>query len=59
MYYVSYIHLAGYRVRRSFPTLAKAQEFIDVNAMVQPLPGVRLYSEADLASSVSTPWTIR
>lgn len=39
---VSYIHLQGCRVSRTFDTVAAAQEFIDVNAMVFPLPGVRL-----------------
>jgi hypothetical protein len=41
-YKVSYIHLRGYRVSRIFDTREAAQEFIDVNAMVCPLPGVRL-----------------
>lgn len=42
MFKVSYIHLAGYRVSRTFDNRELAQEFIDVNAMVCPLPGVRL-----------------
>jgi hypothetical protein len=42
MWKVSYIHLKGYRVSRTFDTREAAQEFIDVNAMVYPLPGVRL-----------------
>lgn len=42
MFRVSYIHGKGYRVSRAFPTREAAQEFIDVNAMVYPLPGVRL-----------------
>lgn len=42
MWKVSYIHLKGYRVSRTFDTQEAAQEFIDVNAMVCPLPGVRL-----------------
>jgi hypothetical protein len=47
MIYVSYIHGRGYRVRRAFRTMAEAQEFINVNAMVYPLPGVRIeYPEA-------------
>jgi hypothetical protein len=41
---VSYIHLRGYRVRRSFDTFEQAEEFISVNALVCPLPGlVRMY----------------
>lgn len=39
---VSYLHLRGYRVARTFDTPAEAREFIDVNAMVCPLPGVRV-----------------
>ena len=39
---VSYIHSRGYRVSRTFSTREEAQEFIDVNAMICPLPGVRL-----------------
>jgi len=39
---VSYIHLRGYRVSRTFTSRKAAQEFIDVNAMVCPLPGVKL-----------------
>ena len=39
---VSYIHGAGYRVSRTFDSKALAQEFIDNNALVFPLPGVRL-----------------
>jgi hypothetical protein len=42
MFKVSYIHLAGYRVSRTFDTEALAQRFIDDNALVCPLPGVRL-----------------
>lgn len=41
-YKVSYIHLQGYRVSRTFDTEALAQRFIDDNALVFPLPGVRL-----------------
>ena len=39
---VSYFHSAGYRVSRPFDSRADAQEFIDNNAMVYPLPGVKL-----------------
>jgi len=39
---VSYLHLLGYRVIRRFDTREAAQEFIDVNAMVHPLPGCEL-----------------
>lgn len=42
MFKVSYIHLKGYRVSRVFNTREEAQGFIDVNAMVFPLPGVEL-----------------
>jgi hypothetical protein len=42
MYKVSYIHSQDYRVSRTFPTREAAQEFIDVNALICPLPGVRL-----------------
>lgn len=42
MYKVSYIHLKGYRVSRTFDTREAAQEFIGANAMVCPLPGVEL-----------------
>jgi hypothetical protein len=42
MWEVNYIHMLGYRVSRTFSTREAAQEFIDVNAMVCPLPGVRL-----------------
>jgi hypothetical protein len=42
MFKVSYIHLKGYRVSRAFDTAEAAQEFIDVNAMVWPLPGLRM-----------------
>jgi hypothetical protein len=43
MWKVFYIHHtanSSYYVSRTFPTLEKAQEFKDVNAMVHPLPGV-------------------
>lgn len=40
-YKVSYTHLQGYRVSRAFDTPEAAQEFVDVNAMICPLPGVR------------------
>jgi hypothetical protein len=43
LYYANYIHLRGYRVSRSFTSAKARQEFIDVNAMVSPLPGLRLY----------------
>src|SRR5690348_9392341 len=42
MFKVSYIHMQNYRVSRRFETREAAQEFIDVNAMVYPLPGVEL-----------------
>ena len=42
MWKVSYIHLKGYRVSRTYDTKEAAQEFISVNAMVCALPGVRL-----------------
>jgi hypothetical protein len=42
VYKVSYLHSAGYRVSRTFDTRAAAQEFIDNNALVYPLPSVRL-----------------
>lgn len=35
---VFYQHSRGYRVRRTFSSQEAAQEFIDVNAMVFPLP---------------------
>jgi hypothetical protein len=46
-WYVSYLHYANtygnpYRVRRNFDDRKAAEEFISVNAMVHPLPGVRL-----------------
>ncbi len=37
---VSYFHLKGYRVSRVFDSREAAQQFVDVNAMVFPLPGV-------------------
>jgi hypothetical protein len=43
---VRYRHLRGYMVARSFPSQEKAQEFIDVNAMVHPLPDRQLISPA-------------
>jgi hypothetical protein len=43
---VRYRHLRGYMVSRSFPTQAAAQEFIDVNAMVHPLPDRELINPA-------------
>ena len=43
MFYVHYIHNApggdSYWVVRPFGTREDAQEFIDVNAMIHPLPG--------------------
>jgi hypothetical protein len=39
LFKVSYLHLSGCRVSRTFDTRADAQEFIDVNALVFPLPG--------------------
>lgn len=42
MWKVSYLHMRNYRVSRTFNTKQGAQEFIDNNAMVYPLPGVRL-----------------
>lgn len=47
MWKVSYLHYLGtfghpYRVSRSYDTEAEAREFISVNAMVAPLPGLRL-----------------
>ena len=41
-WYVSYLHGQGYRVRRQFDTRELAQQFVDVNALVYPLPGVEL-----------------
>jgi hypothetical protein len=38
---VSYLHLQGYRVSRTFNSRQAAQDFIDVNALVCPLPGCR------------------
>jgi hypothetical protein len=41
-YLVHYKHIASYQaywVSRSFSTREGAQEFIDVNALVWPLPG--------------------
>jgi hypothetical protein len=34
--------MRGYRVSRTFDTREAAQEFIDLNALVYPLPGVKL-----------------
>lgn len=54
MYYVSYLHSAPsgrYRVERAFDTREAAQEMIDVNAMVCPLPGVRLVMQSAEALS--------
>jgi hypothetical protein len=45
MYRVSYYHGKGYRVSRSFPTYAAAQEFVDANALVYPLPGCVITDE--------------
>jgi hypothetical protein len=42
MWSVFYQHDKDYRVRRTFNTREQAQEFIDVNAMVWPLPLVNL-----------------
>jgi len=47
MWKVSYLHYTNttglpYRVSRTFDTRQAAQEFIDTNAMVCPLPGVKL-----------------
>jgi hypothetical protein len=39
---VFYQHGRGYRVRRSFLSREAAQDFIDTNAMVFPLPLVNL-----------------
>lgn len=41
-YKVSYVHMRQYRVSRRFDSREAAQEFIDINAAVCPLPGVRL-----------------
>lgn len=41
-HYVSYLHGRGYRIGRNFPSLARAWEFIDNNALVYPLPGARI-----------------
>lgn len=54
MWRVSYTHLHGYGVCRNFDTKAAAQEFIDVNAMIWPLPNCKLtyisaYREPTLA----------
>jgi hypothetical protein len=46
-YYVYYRHHNGYQVRRAFRTLAEAREFIDVNAMVCPLPDVKLIATTE------------
>lgn len=35
---VTYDHMRGYPVSRTFPTREAAQEFIDNNALVFPLP---------------------
>lgn len=52
-YPVSYLHMRGYRVSRSFDTLDQAEEFISVNAMVCPLPGLRrLYKTSTARGSV-------
>lgn len=56
---VSYIHLQGYRVSRTFDTREAAQEFIDVNAMIQPLPGVRLEEMPQPVAEMSTPALVR
>jgi hypothetical protein len=42
MFKVSYTHLRGYGVSRTFGTVDAALEFIHVNALVAPLPNVRL-----------------
>ena len=34
MFKVTYTHLRGYRVSRTFPTREAAQEFIDINVMI-------------------------
>ena len=41
-YKVSYLHLRGYRVSRTFASREDAQQFIDNNALIWPLPGVEL-----------------
>lgn len=51
---VRYRHGAGYMVRRTFTGIAKAQEFIDVNAMVFPLPCVSLHGPGELQFSEDT-----
>jgi hypothetical protein len=46
MWKVSYLHYANgdaYRVSRRFDSKEAAQEFIDNNALVYPLPGVELH----------------
>lgn len=49
---VSYIHTytsgAPYRVSRTFTSHESAQEFIDVNAAVCPLPGVKLIEPGEV-----------
>ena len=52
---VSYVHMRGYRVSRTFPDRGAAQAFIDANAMVCSLPGVKLepIAEAPPAGSDS------
>ena len=47
MWKVSYLHYLGtfghpYRVSLSYKTEAEAREYISVNAMVAPLPGLQL-----------------
>lgn len=41
MWTVNWIHLKGYRVSRVFRTQEQAEEFIEANALVCPLPGLR------------------
>lgn len=48
MWKVFYRHSAGCMVSRSFNTEAEAQEFIDVNAMVYPLPCCSLVGPSDM-----------
>jgi hypothetical protein len=49
MFKVSYLHTGPtgtYRVSRKFDTREAAQQFILVNAMICPLPGVKLTGPA-------------
>jgi hypothetical protein len=51
---VSYLHMRDYRVCRHFETVEQAEEFIHVNALVCPLPG--LVREYEVRNDLNFAW---